>query len=78
VSVWWTRVFPRLYVGFVFLLVVGIATLFFSPRLGLFLTVVGIGGALATQVVFTVLAYRREMRRPWPKVPPIEDDDDDW
>jgi hypothetical protein len=78
VGAWWTRGLPALYLGFFFLLVVGIATLFFSPRLGLFLTVAGIGGPLATQVVFTVIAYRKEMRRPWPKVPPIEDDDDDW
>jgi hypothetical protein len=33
-----------------------------------------IGGHL----LMGVSEYRRVMRRPWPNVSPLEDDDDDW
>jgi hypothetical protein len=46
-------------------------------RPGAFLIVGGAGGALAAQLVIGVSAYRRAMRRPWPQVPPL-DDEDEW
>jgi hypothetical protein len=42
---------------------------------------VAIGAALAIPVVnvsYAMRGYRRIMKRPWPKVPPIEEDDDEW
>ena len=30
------------------------------------------------RLVIGVVAYRRVMRRPWPPVAPLENDDDDW
>jgi hypothetical protein len=74
----WGRVFQAVYLGFFFLFVLGIASLLVAPGFGLFLIVAGLGGSFATGLVFIVIAYRKEMRRPWPKVPPIEDEDDDW
>jgi hypothetical protein len=29
-------------------------------------------------VTISFVQYRRVMRRPWPAVPPVADDDDDW
>ena len=33
---------------------------------------------LAMHQVLGLAVYRRVMGRPWPKVAPLEDDDDDW
>jgi hypothetical protein len=33
---------------------------------------------VAAQVTISFVHYRRVMRRPWPAVPPVADDDDDW
>jgi hypothetical protein len=37
----------------------------------------GVIGYVGMHLVRGVVHYRRTMRRPWPRVPPIEDDDDD-
>jgi hypothetical protein len=34
-------------------------------------------GTIAGHLLIGVSEYRRIMRRPWPKVPPL-DDEDDW
>jgi hypothetical protein len=38
----------------------------------------GVIGLFATRLGVGIVSYRQTMRRPWPKVPPVEDDDDDW
>jgi hypothetical protein len=38
--------------------------------------VVGATGALAAQLTVGILGYRRAMRREWPKVGPVSDDED--
>ena len=36
-----------------------------------------VGAAAATRLAAAAVGYRRVMRRPWPKVAPL-DDEDDW
>lgn len=60
------------------LILIGVYAAFLGWRTGGF---VAIGAALAIPVVnvsYAIRGYRRIMKRPWPKVPPIEEDDDEW
>ena len=53
----------------------GLWAAFLGWRPGAF---VAIGGAFLTfawQLALGIWSYRRVMSRPWPKVPPLEDDD---
>jgi hypothetical protein len=45
---------------------------------GAFLVLGGIVGLVACHLAVGIWAYRRTMRRPWPRVAPLEDGDDDW
>jgi hypothetical protein len=38
----------------------------------------GVIGLFATRLGVGIVSYRQTMRRPWPKVPPAEDHDDEW
>jgi hypothetical protein len=67
-----------IYLGFSVLLFGGVATVVFAPRLAVFLLLAGMIGLFATRFIVGVVEYRRTMRRPWPRVPPIDDDDDEW
>ena len=40
------------------------------------LLVASVAGAFAGRVAISVVAYRRTMRRPWPEVSPLRDDED--
>jgi hypothetical protein len=44
---------------------------------GIYLALAGFFGYLADHLIVGVAGYREVMRRPWPKVRPL-DDDDDW
>jgi hypothetical protein len=46
-------------------------------RRGAFLMLAAVCGTIAGHLVIGVSEYRRIMRRPWPKVP-LLDDEDDW
>jgi hypothetical protein len=59
------------------LLVAGALTAFFW-RPGVILLLTGVGGVFAAQLVVGAAAYRTAMRRPWPAVRPLDDDEDDW
>jgi hypothetical protein len=42
------------------------------------LMLIAVFGLSATHLAVGVVAYRHTMSRPWPAVPPIPADDDDW
>ena len=59
----------------ILLLFFGIYSAFFGWRTGAY---IAIGAALWIPVLnvgYAIVGYRRTMSRPWPKVPPIKDDD---
>jgi hypothetical protein len=64
--------------GFDAVLFAGIGVFLLDHRLGVFLMLAGVLGLFVTRLAASVVGYRRTMRRPWPKVPPVEDDDDEW
>jgi hypothetical protein len=68
----------RVLLGFDLFLFAGVATLLFAPSPAIFLMLTGFIGHLGTHVAMGIVRYRRTMRRPWPRVPPVEDDDDEW
>jgi hypothetical protein len=58
------------------LIVVGISAAFLGWRRGAFVAVAGAFLTFSWHLAVGVWGYRRVMSRAWPKVPPIEDDDD--
>ncbi|MGH3071775.1 MAG: hypothetical protein ACRDNB_05835 [Gaiellaceae bacterium] len=52
----------------------GAAALEWRP--GAALMIAGVAGLIAVHLLIGAAGYRRVMRRPWPKVPPLQDDDD--
>jgi Flp pilus assembly protein TadB len=54
------------------------AAVLFASVVSAGLMLAGLAGFAVAEILFGVFAYRRVMRRPWPKVPPLVDDDDDW
>jgi hypothetical protein len=47
-------------------------------RPGVVFMLAGVSGFVAGHLIMGLTEYRRIMRRPWPKVSPLDDDDDDW
>ena len=74
----WTRLFQVFYLGFALALFVGVALLAVSTRTGVYVALVGFVGYIGMHLALGIGTYRATMRRPWPKVPPMEDDDDEW
>jgi hypothetical protein len=60
------------------LMVVGVVIAFFDGGVGAAVIAVAAGVLVAAQVTISLVHYRRVMRRPWPAVQPVADDDDDW
>jgi len=58
------------------LLFAGLFTAMTGTRIGAYVLLAGLGIQLACDLGLGVLSYRSTMRRPWPKVAPIVDDDD--
>lgn len=56
-------------------MLVGIYGALMNWRIGAYLAVAGVFGMIAGHVVIGLIAYRRVMARPWPKVPPLSNDD---
>ena len=54
----------------------GVYSAMLGWRPGAFLAVAGLFLTFAWHLAVGLFSYRRTMTRPWPKVPPI--DDDDW
>jgi hypothetical protein len=67
----------RLSLVWLLLLVVGFYCGALGWRGGAFLMLTGVCGNLVGHLLIGVTEYRRIMRRPWPEVPPI-DDEDEW
>jgi hypothetical protein len=53
------------------------AGLVFESRRAAMIAIGAFATVLATHLLVSVVEYRRTMRRPWPDVPPLFDDDDD-
>jgi hypothetical protein len=49
---------------------------FWTP--GIFVTLAAAVMLFGTRLIAGIVGYRQVMSRPWPQVPPLEDDDDDW
>jgi RsiW-degrading membrane proteinase PrsW (M82 family) len=58
-------------------MVVGLYAAAFGWRPGAYLMITALLGDIVSHTLMGVTEYRRVMRRPWPKVPPI-DADDEW
>jgi hypothetical protein len=52
------------------------AGLALQSRTAAYIALVGFVATLAVHLTVAVVNYRRAMRREWPKVAPLEDDDD--
>jgi hypothetical protein len=74
----WGHRYRAIYLGFSLLIYAGVPVMLFAQRLGVFLMLAGFSGVFACHLAVGIVGYRHTMRRPWPKVPPIQDDDDDW
>ena len=59
-------------------LYVGTVATFLRWKVGIPILLVGFVGLIAIRLVAGVSLYRRVMSRPWPAVPPLEDEDDEW
>ena len=58
------------------LMVAGVNQMYAGRRVGAIFAIVGVGVWTVGFVIGGALAYRRVMRRAWPKVRPLDDDDD--
>ena len=50
----------------------------FGWRPGAYLAITAVFGYNASHLVMGITEYRRVMRRPWPHVPNLDADDDEW
>ena len=55
---------------------VGLCAAAYGWRPGAYLLITAVLGYIATHLLIGVTEYRRVMRRAWPKVSPLEDDDE--
>jgi hypothetical protein len=49
-----------------------------GSRVGAYLMLGALGGTISVHLVVGVIGYRRAMARPWPRVSPLDDEDDVW
>jgi hypothetical protein len=56
-------------------LIVGLLLLLFAPRPGVFLLLAGVSARIGSHLLLGILGYRQTMRRPWPHVRPLVEDD---
>jgi hypothetical protein len=73
----WMRLASWGYFLLVLLLYGSVAAGFvLESRLAVFVALAAFTATLTVHLVVSILEYRRTMRREWPKVEPIADDDD--
>jgi hypothetical protein len=60
------------------LILVGVLIALLGATWGIVLTLAGLFAYFLLNIAVGIIGYRGLIRRSWPKVPPIEDDDDDW
>lgn len=58
--------------------VTGATLVVFGWRPGVWLLLGSVVLLIAVHLAIGIGSYRDVMRRPWPRVTPLEDDDDDW
>jgi hypothetical protein len=63
-----------LFLGECFL-IAGLVLLLFAPRPGVFLLLAGVSARIGSHLFLGILGYRQAMRRPWPRVRPLVEDD---
>jgi hypothetical protein len=51
--------------------------LLLGSRVGAIVALIALCASLTLHVMNGLIEYRRVMRRPWPRVEPLDDDDDD-
>ena len=71
------RIATRARALFAAVTVAGAVAAILESEAGVALILVGVVGTLAAQLAVGVAGYRRAMSRPWPRVRPL-DDEDDW
>lgn len=54
----------------------GVYAAAFGHRFGAYLLLSGFALTLVIHLALGVVGYREVMNRPWPQVPPLEDDDE--
>jgi len=74
---WPLRLYGYALFGSTFTFIGSIYAAMLGWRLGAFVAVGAFGLRVCTDVVQGVIVYHRTMNRPWPKVPPLDDWDDD-
>jgi hypothetical protein len=72
----WGQILRAVLFGFDLLLFACLPVFLFDRRLAVFLALAAVIGLFLTHLTVGVVGYRQTMRRPWPKVPPLEDDDE--
>jgi hypothetical protein len=60
------------------LILIGVLIALLGATWGIVLTPAGVFAYFLLNIAVGIVGYRGVIRRPWPKVPPIEGDDDDW
>jgi hypothetical protein len=65
------------YLALFLALIGGVYSALLGWRPGAFLAIAGLSGTVVFHLVGGLIEYRRTMNRPWPKVPPLDDEDDD-
>jgi hypothetical protein len=64
--------------SFTAVLLAGMVAAVAGSRVGAYLMLGALGGTISVHLVVGVIGYRRAMARPWPRVSPLDDEDDVW
>ena len=76
-SAWFEKASAAGDLGLTLLLLAGaVGAILLDWRTGALIAAAAVIGSIAMHVLQGIASYRRVMRRPWPQVPPLEDDDD--
>jgi hypothetical protein len=59
-------------------MMIGLYGAAFGWRPSAYFMITALLGYIVMHLLMGITEYRRVMRRPWPQVPPIDDDDDWW
>ncbi len=66
------------YFGLEAMIFGGLLAAFAGWRTGALILLAGLGGTFGIHLTVGIAGYRESMRRPWPAVRALDDDDDDW
>jgi hypothetical protein len=74
----WLRLVQAVYSACALAPFIGLGVFLFDRRAGVFVMLAGVVAYFGMHLLVGIVGYRQTMRRPWPKVPPVEDDEDEW